>query len=305
ISIVIVSWNVADLLVKCLASIYANTPAPYTIETIVVDSASGDDTVERVHSEFPQVTMLAQAENVGFTRGNNIGLKAARGRWLFLLNPDTEIHGDVITQLADYLQAHPKVGIVGPRTLNSDGSDQATRRYFPSLLLEWMEGLWYSFHFSPLPPTHLPPDDPPADSTHPVEWLQGSALMAQRTLYDQIGGLDEGFFMFSEEVDWCKRAADAGWQIVYVGSGTITHHGGRSTDQVATATLIRYYSSKVRYFRKHHGALQAALLRLYIEATYLGKMAIEGAKYLLGHKRDLRRERLIQYRQLLRSGLAG
>ncbi|MFN8375237.1 MAG: glycosyltransferase family 2 protein [Anaerolineae bacterium] len=136
LSIIIVSWNVADLLAACLNSI---KPGTLETEIIVVDSASSDQTNAMLQSRYPHVKLLAQSENVGFTRGNNIGLKAASGRYLFLLNPDTEVIGDALTQMTAYMDHHPEVGIVGPHTLNSDGSTQSTKRRFPTVKLGFLK----------------------------------------------------------------------------------------------------------------------------------------------------------------------
>lgn len=235
LSIVIVSWNVSTLLAKCLASVFSslNTvpDAPQT-EVIVVDSASADDTIAMVQARYPQVRLLPQTENLGFTRCNNIGLAAASGRYLLLLNPDTEIVGSALAQMVSFLDANPDVGILGPHTLNTDGTTQPTRRRFPSVPLAFFESTW----LQPFAPRSMldryyvvgPPDDAVLD----VDWVQGSALMARRTVYEQIGGLDEGFVMFSEELDWCRRAKSAGWRVIYFGSAQIVHHGGKSTDQV-------------------------------------------------------------------------
>jgi len=305
VSIIIVSWNVAELLTACLNSIYAHNERSRILEVIVVDSASADETLAVVRERFPQVTLLPQAENVGFTRGNNIGLRAARGDYLFLLNPDTELSADVVEVLAAYLDENPQVGIVGPKTLNTDRTYQSTRRRFPTLSLELRESLWLAPHLFDLPPSHYSLDNPSPDTTHPVDWVQGSALMIRRVLYDQIGGMDEGFFMFSEEVDWCKRAADHHWKIAYIGSTHIIHHGGKSTEQAGARSHIYYQTSKIRYFRKHHGALQAGILRLYILLNYGIQWIIESMKGALGHKRDMRRQRRATYRAVLRSGLKG
>jgi GT2 family glycosyltransferase len=136
-----------------------------------------------------------------------------------------------------------------------------------------------------------------------VDWVQGSALMARRDVYAQIGGLDEGYVMYSEELDWCKRAKLAGWRVVYLSEAHITHHGGKSTDQVVARRHILFQSSKLRYFRKYHGALAAHALRLFLLTNYVVQLALEWLKGVMGHKRALRQERVKQYWQVLRSGL--
>ena len=151
ISIIIVNWNVKDLLDKCLASLHKGTVAinqPQgnlpVIEIIVVDSARHDDSVQMIRDNYPEVRLFPQAENVGFTRGNNIGFREAQGRYLFLLNPDTEIIDDAIPTLFNYMGNHTEVGIIGTHTLNTDGSHQSTRRRFPTLKTGIFESTWLS-----------------------------------------------------------------------------------------------------------------------------------------------------------------
>lgn len=302
VSIVIVSWNVAQLLEDCLKSVYETT-SNLSLEVIVVDSASSDNTVQMVIEKFPQVNMMAQADNVGFTRGNNIGLAVAKGKYLFLLNPDTVILGDTISQMVAYLDNNPKIGIVGPHTLNSDMTHQSTRRRFPTIgtaFFEstWLEGIaprrilnWYYAR------------DIADDSTAEVDWVQGSALMARREVYDQIGGLDEGYIMFWEELDWCKRAKLAGWGVAYLGTSKIIHHGGKSTDQAGARKHIHFQESKLRYYKKFFGGGFALLLRIFLLLNYVWQIMVEGSKALLGSKRTMRRERIQIYWQVLRSGL--
>lgn len=306
LSIVIVSWNVSALLAVCLESVFSGlraSPDTLQIEVIVVDSASADDTVAMLQARFPQVRLLPQTENLGFTRCNNIGLAAARGRCVLLLNPDTEIVGSALAQMIAFLDANPDVGVIGPHTLNTDGTTQSTRRRFPTVPLAFFESTW----LQPFAPRAMleryyvvgPPDNAVLD----VDWVQGSALMARRAVYEQIGGLDEGFVMFSEELDWCRRAKSAGWRVVYLGSAQIVHHGGRSTDQVVALRHIHFQRSKLRYYHKYHGRFVAQVLRVFLLLNYIWQLALEAFKGLLGHKRDLRRQRVCAYWQVLRTGL--
>ncbi len=303
LSIIIVSWNVADLLKACLHSIYASPLGSYMLEVIVVDSASSDASTAMVRSHFPQVKLLEQSDNLGFTRCNNIGLEIALGRYLFLLNPDTEIVDDALAQIIAYMDEHPRVGIIGPHTKNTDGSTQSTRRRFPSLAVGFTESTW----LQPFAPKslldHFYATDVDDHSVSEVDWVQGSALMARREVYTQIGGLDEGYVMYSEEMDWCKRAKNAGWGVVYYGKASIIHHGGKSSEQVAARKHIHFQTSKLRYFRKFHGWLPAQLLRLFLLISYLWQLGVEALKGLLGHKRALRQERVRAYWQVVRSGL--
>ncbi len=302
LSIIIVSWNVADLLAACLTSLYAGL-GDLDAEVLVIDSASSDGSAALVRERFPQATVLAQTENIGYTRGNNLGLRTAQGRYLLLLNPDTEIVGDALPCMVAYLDAHPEVGIVGPYTHNSDGSFQSTRRRFPTLATAFFESTWLqAFAPKSLLDRYYVHDAPP-DQTLEVDWVQGSALLARREVYAQIGGLDEGYTMYSEELDWCKRAKHAGWRVVYLAEAHIIHHGGKSSDQVVARRHIYFQQSKLRYFRKYHGALAAQTLRGWLLLNYAVQLGVELAKGLIGHKRALRQERVRQYWQVLRSGL--
>jgi N-acetylglucosaminyl-diphospho-decaprenol L-rhamnosyltransferase len=301
VSILIVNWNVADLLDACLGSI-VNGPVRIAGPGQDAESQAGRLAVEIIVVENAS-TDHSQAENLGFTRGNNVGLKAAAGRHILLLNPDTEVIGDALLVLAAYLDEHPDVGIVGPRTLNTDGSTQSTRREFPTLLTALFESTWLQRWAPQAVLRHFYMEDFPDDGTFDVGWVQGSALMARREVYNQIGGLDEGYIMFSEELDWCRRAAEAGWRRVYVGAARIMHHGGKSTDQVVAQRHIYFQGSKVRYFRKHHGVLASEALRLSLLAQYVWQLGLEWAKGWLGHRPGLRRERVAAYLAVLRSGL--
>lgn len=314
LSIIIVNWNVADLLEACLRSIEqgpvrlaigenaAESEDQLDVEVIVVDSASHDHSLE-VLARHAEVQVLPQAENIGFTRGNNLALKQARGRHILLLNPDTEVIGDALAWMVAYLDEHPDVGIVGPHTLNTDGSTQSTRRQFPTLVTALFESTWLQRFAPPLVLARYYMIDAPDRGTYDVGWMQGSALMARREVFEQIGGLDEGFVMYSEEMDWCKRAADAGWRRVYLGAAQIVHHGGKSSDQVVARRHIHFQTSKVRYFRKHAGPGVAEVLRFYLLLLYGWQIALEWFKGVLGHKPELRRERVAAYREVLRSGL--
>jgi N-acetylglucosaminyl-diphospho-decaprenol L-rhamnosyltransferase len=302
LSIIIVSWNVADLLAACLNSTLANSGS-LQIETIVVDSASSDNTVSMIQQRYPQVKLLAQTQNLGFSRCNNIGLATASGRCLMLLNPDTEIIGDALSAMTAYLDSYHDVGIVGPHTLNSDGTTQSTRRRFPNLLTAFFESTWLQSYAPKSLLDHYYIRHEPDDAIMDVDWMQGSALMLRREVYAQIGGLDEGYVMYSEEVDWCKRAKGAGWRVVYLGTASIVHHGGKSSEQVVARSHVHFQQSKLRYFRKYHGWLVAQILRLFLLFNYLWQIGLETGKSLFGHKRAMRQERIRAYWQVLRSGL--
>jgi N-acetylglucosaminyl-diphospho-decaprenol L-rhamnosyltransferase len=304
VSIIIVSWNVADLLAKCLDSILQSPfYTPEWVEIIVVDSASQDNTVALLREHYPQVMLLPQSENVGYTRGNNIGLEAAHGRYHFLLNPDTEIVADAVGKLVAYMDANPDIGIVGPHTLNTDGTTQSSRRRFLTRRLAFFESTWLQNYAPQAWLDEFYVTQPPDNATLDVDWVQGSALLARREVYEQIGGLDTGYVMFFEETDWCKRAKDAGWRAVYFGMAQIVHHGGKSTEQAGARKHIYFQESKLRYSRKYFGRGFATILRVFLLSQYLWQMSIEALKSAVGHQRTMRRERIRTYWQVIRSGL--
>ncbi len=313
LSIIIVSWNVAALLADCLDSIARGPVAlagpdgtPHgdgalLVEVIVVDSASQDGTVDTVRERYPWARLMPQADNVGFTRGNNLGLAAARGRYVMLLNPDTIVHDGALNRLVAYLDGNPAVGIAGPRVLNTDGTVQSTRRRFPTPLTALFESTWLQGYAPRRLLERFYVTDQPDDGTFDVDWVQGCALIARREVYKQIGGLDTGYVMFSEELDWCRRAKNAGWRVAYVGDATITHHGGKSTEQAQAQKHIYFQQSKLRYFRTYHGRAFAFALRAFLLLSYVVQLAQEGIKALLGSKRPMRRARIATYVQVIRA----
>ena len=302
LSIIIVSWNVCDLLQACLQSI-EQTKGDLDIEVIVVDSASSDGTVEMISAELPQVTLLAQSQNVGFPAGNNIGLAAATGDYLFLLNPDTELRPNALQALKTYLEQHPEVGMVGPELLNSDGTHQSSRRRFPTILIGMFEATWLQPYAPRSMLSRYYVEDVADNASADVDWLMGAALMIRRAVYEQVGGMDAGYVMYSEELDWCRRIKDIGWRVVYYPEAKITHHHGKSSEQAVTHRHINFNRAKLRYFRKFHGRIAYCVLRVVLLLTFVWQIKIESFKWLLGHKRDLRKQRIQSYMQVLRSGL--
>ena len=300
VTVVIVSWNVRDLLGRCLRSL---ADAGRSLDVIVVDNGSSDDSAAMVQAEFPAARLIANADNRGFAAANNQGIALAEGRYVLLLNPDTEVVGDALAAMVDYADAHSDVAVMGPRLLGPDGAPQHSRYRFPTLATALFESTW----LQPVAPRRILeryhaldlPDDRPVD----VDWVRGAALLARRQAVEQIGLLDERFFMYSEELDWCRRFRDAGWRVIYLPAAQVVHYEGKSSEQVAPARHIYFQTSKVRYFRKHHGWAAAGFLRCFLLGAYVWQMGVEAAKWLLGHKRALRAERIAAYAQVLRSRL--
>jgi GT2 family glycosyltransferase len=303
-SIIIVNWNVCALLRRCLAGLPEAVGPDIRTEVIVVDNASHDGSVAMVRAEFPAVRLLANRENRGFAGGNNQGMAAGRGRTLLLLNPDTEPAPGALAAMLATLDSAPGIGMVGPRLLNPDGSTQPSRRRFPTLVTALIES-------TPLQPYF--PDHPllrryyvadrPATERQDVDWITGACMLVRRAVVQQVGGFDERYFMYSEELDWCRRIREAGWRIVYEPAAAVVHHEGQSSAQDVPARHLRFQRSKVRYFLRWHGRRAAAALRLWLLALYAWQGALEAGKWLLGHKRPLRAARLRMTAEILRNGL--
>ncbi len=304
LSVIIVNWNVRELLRRCLASIEAHR-GDLSLEVIVVDNASSDNSVSMVEQEFPQVHLIASQENLGYTGGNNLGAKEARGRYLLILNPDTEVIGDTLKQMVAYLDKHPEVGVLGPQLLYSDGSIQSSRRRFPQLATAYFQGTPLSWRWFPnnrfVRMYHMA--DRPDDEIQPVDWLAGAALMIRRQTWQEVGPLDEQFFMYFEELDWCHRCRDAGWEIYYLPTARFIHHAKGSSRQIASAAQIRFYHSRTLYFRKYFGARWATVIRLFLLMGYVWILAEETAKWVIGHRREECRKQMYVCWQALESGL--
>ncbi|MCB0163214.1 MAG: glycosyltransferase family 2 protein [Anaerolineae bacterium] len=304
LSIIVVNWNVKDLLRDCLNSLLraAQSSPHLSTEIIVIDSASTDGSPPMVRAEFPQIQLDASTENLGYAKGNNRGIDLAQGRYLFLLNPDTVIEPNTLASMVDYMNSHTDVGALGPQLLWPDGTVQSSRRRFPTLgSLFWestLLGQWFPDNRH-IRRYHLA--DQPADQLQPVDWVVGAALLIRREAWQQVGPIEADFFMYFEETDWCHRCVQTGWQIHYLPTAKITHFEGKSSEQVFADRTIRFQRSKIRYTRKYFGVGWAAALRVFLWGTFAFQWAEETAKWLIGHRRTLRRERMTAYSQVLRS----
>jgi N-acetylglucosaminyl-diphospho-decaprenol L-rhamnosyltransferase len=303
LSIIIVNWNVKELLAACLQSLLKAGPSTprLAVEIIVVDSASTDGSPEMVRDRFPPVRLIASQENLGYAKGNNVGAEAARGRYLFLLNPDTVVQPDALGHMVDYMDAHPEIGVLGPQLLWPDGSIQSSRRRFPTpgslfwestLLGQWFPENRYIRRY------HLA--DQPATQPQKVDWVVGAAILIRREAWQQVGPIDPDFFMYFEETDWCRRSAEASWETHYLPAAQVIHYEGKSSEQVAAARTLRFQRSKLRYTRKYFGPGWTLLLKLFLRLTFAFQWAEESLKWLLGHRRAMRRERMTAYAQVLR-----
>lgn len=251
VSVVIVNWNTRDLLLDVVESLKETTrTVPY--EVIVVDNDSHDGSVEALTARHPDVTVIENPDNYGFARANNIGFRAATGEAFCLVNTDVVALDGVIDTLWAFLQEHPRVGAVGPQTLDGDGLVRTNVRRFPDLRNALGDHLWLRRVLpSVFPGRSVPPER--LERVHSAEVLSGCFLMVRREAVDDVGMLDEGFFFYGEDTDWARRFRDGGWDCVYLPHARAVHFGGGST----AARPLTYYLAKekadLRYWRKHHG----------------------------------------------------
>lgn len=253
LSIIIVSWNVKSDLTDCIRSIADNRPAGEH-EVIVVDNASTDDSAEMVKEQFPEVILVVNEDNRGFAAANNIGIAGTRGKYILFLNPDTIVHPGSLDALLKFMNDNEDVGVCGPKLLYADGTTQSSARAFPTLrgvlhcftimraipIFRRQYNLWLMRDFA-------------HDRQMDVDQVMGAALMTRRSIIERLGGMDEAFFMYYEEVDLCYRIKQAGWRIVFTPEPVITHRAGKSTGQIPVRRRIMTLKSILILLRKHRG----------------------------------------------------
>ncbi len=254
LSIIIINWNTREMLRDVLETVYASE-AGRASEVIVVDNASEDGSADMVAADFPQSVLIRNTDNRGFAAANNQGMDIARGRYWLLLNSDTLVHGEVLQASVDYLDNTPEAGAMGCRVLNRDGTVQLTCSREPTLtnLVIKTSGLWKLKWPRFLGRYHM--TDWARDSERAVDVISGCYLLVRREVVAQIGQLDDDFFFFGEETDWCKRMRKGGWKLMFAPVGEITHYGGGSVKKLNHKRDVMLTGAFVRYHRKHGGLL--------------------------------------------------
>lgn len=260
ISIIVVTHNVLALLRTCLASIYASDCAD-RCEVFVVDNGT-DDSLTMVASEFPRAKRILGSPHIGFAAGNNLALSHARGRYILLLNPDTELPSTALSQIHAVMESHLHWGIVGPKLLRADGSlDLACRRSFPTPWNALMKacGLARRFPNSRVTAgynlTYLDPD-----ASHPIDAVVGAFMFIRREALNEVGALDDTFFMYGEDLDLCYRVKQAGWQVWYWPGVAVRHHKGESTRQRPGRMTFEFFRSMHVFYAKHQAQGNATVL---------------------------------------------
>lgn len=271
LSIIIVNWNTKDLLKQCLTSLDENlTELPH--EIYVVDNGSTDGSTVMVRSEFPQVNLIENGKNLGFAQANNIAMRAALGRFFLLLNSDTLVKKGAIEGLLKTMENNPSIGIAGLQLLNGDGTLQNSICSFPSLLTELTNKSLLRFLF----PAKYPGKEHKITTPIEVDAIIGSCMLVRREAVDAVGLLDEDYFFFFEETDWCARMQRAGWKVVFDPRYSIFHLQGKSAARINTRARIEYWRSRYTYFQKHFGVVSQYILQIGLVIRLLISICVSG-----------------------------
>ncbi len=275
LSVVIVTFNVRDLLRSCLRSLLSSE-GDFIYEVIVVDNCSSDGSVATVRSEFPGVEVVASQVNGGFAYGNNLGLVRARGRYALLLNPDTVLPKTALSDMVSFMDAHSDAGAAGPKLVRQDGSlDLACRRSFPTPEVSFyrMLGLSKIFpnntRFARYNLTFLDPDH-----VVEVDSVAGAFMLVRGELLRQVGLLDESFFMYGEDLDWAFRIKQSGWKVYYNGRVEVLHFKGESSRQRSVKTSFEFYRAMLTFYRKHYARTTPPPVHLMIVGAIYARGAL-------------------------------
>ena len=272
ISVVIVSYNGKDLLSRCLQSLFISTGG-LQCEVFVVDNASDDGTCELVRSSHSQVILIENRENVGFARANNQAITQCRGRYVLLLNPDAQIVAGTLRDLVAFMDGCPEAGVAGPRLLNRDGSLQWSIRNFPTKANQFFEALLLH-KVIPRASRRLGEvvyDPATYSRAHECDWISGAALIVRREVFDQVGVLDERYFMYSEEKDFCLRVSRAGWKTYFAPVADVVHLRGDSLKHHQFLTQLK---SRLLYFEKFHNGMDNVVFRLSLLISFVLRIVL-------------------------------
>ena len=294
ITVIIVNWNTKNYLRNCLNSIY-KTEIARIRETIVVDNASKDGSVEMVMKDFPKVSLIRSKQNLGFARANNLAMQRASGDIFALINSDVIVHPGCIEKLSLFFDQNENVGMVGPKVFGGDGQLQLTCRRLPhvwntlcrTLALDRIFPFWSLFSGYEVPREKH-------DRFLEVEVLSGCFCAVRKKAVDQVGGLDAQFFFYGEDIDWCKRFREAGWKLKYVPEATSTHFGGVSTAKAPLKFSIEILRATLKYWKKHHGLIGLIACYILIVAHHGLRLMIRCVKTIVDYKNTVDNRRKIK-----------
>lgn len=285
VSVVIVNYNTKKLTLDCIQSVL-RSEGQFEFEIILIDNASADDTVEVSKKRFPQVRIVSNPENVGFSKANNQGIRLSRGRYILLLNSDTVVEPKTLWTMVQFMDEHREVGASGCKLLLENGTlDETCKRGFPTP----MTSFYYIFGFSKMFPnvpqfhqyrlTHLDPDQ-----THRVDSLVGAFMFVRGETIARIGMLDESFFMYGEDIDWCYRMKQAGWQVVYYPQTTVIHCKGASSKTKPFKIVYEFYRAMVLFHHKHYARKYNVFVNSLVYSGVVVAFAVAFAGNLLKNR---------------------
>ena len=276
-SVIVVSWNAKAFLLKCIDSLQRQS-LPESPEIIVVDNASADGSAQAVKDSYPRVKLIVNDGNYGFAKANNIGIRVSAGDYLFLVNSDVVVSDRCFAKCIQHMESHPEIGMLGPRIVGTDGKVQRSCMSYPTL---W-NTLCRAFALDSLFPrsklfgsqllTYWNHDD-----TRAVEVVNGCFWLLRRSALDQVGLLDERFFIYGEDIDWCKRFNENGWKVVFFAEAEALHYGGASSANAPLRFNLEMQRANIQYWTKHHSRLEStaflAISVLHHALRTLGEMA--------------------------------
>ena len=293
LSIIIVNYNTKDLLRGCIDSVLQYT-TDIKYEIIVVDNNSSDGSTNMLKEEYKAIRLIENAKNVGFARANNQGMSIASGQFILLLNSDTVLLDNVLIKLVNFLKVNKQVGIVGPKVLNEDKSLQFSFGKFPGIKAELERTFFLEYRLTRM----RMQNDLRLSANVPfsVDWVSGCCFMIRREVYEKIGGLDEQFFLFNEEVDWCLRVKKAEWLVFYVPKCEIIHYGGKSTQKNYYIFIKSRYHSRLLFFKKHYSISRQLVFRSIVVFALLLRLLF--VSFTFSNQKE-RKERFSAYRDAL------
>jgi GT2 family glycosyltransferase len=273
VAVIVVNWNTRDLLAECVASVAATT-ADLDVETVVVDNGSGDGSATMLRERFPQVRVIANDVNLGFARANNQAVEATDAPYLLMLNSDAVLCPGSLHRLLERMDSTPRAGLIGAQLREPSGAFQLSHVRFPSLGREALilSGLGRLL-FGPWYPSFGPDSEA---QPHAVEWVGGACMLVRRAAFEAVGGFDEGYFLYGEEMDLCYGLRQAGWEVWYEPAATVIHHGKASSAGMAEAREARLYRGRMRFFRKHYGPRAARFFAAELFVLTPPKIVLHG-----------------------------
>lgn len=281
LSVIVVSWNARSYLLECLESLRSQNDG-LDKEIIVVDNGSSDGSPEGVSQEFPEVMLIQSEHNLGFAKANNIGIGQSKGKYVCLVNSDVVLLDGCLAALRDFMENNPEVGLCGPRLLNGNTTVQHSCRRFPTVWRLFCDAfrLHRVFAHSSLFAGEEMTDFS-YDSKNEIEALSGAFLIVRKKAIAEVGLLDESFFMYSEDVDWCRRFYEAGWKVSFFPGSQAIHFGGGSSAAESSRFSVEKQRSVLIYFRKHHGRISCTLIRVIFLLHHLIRMFGAGILYVV------------------------